>query len=1813
MDRIKQRESEALGVYHLYWDSYTKGNLEAFSATLDDAFQMIGTSESEVCHNKEEGIEFYKAQLSEVVGKAEMRNRQINAVPVGDMILVNELCDIYVLAGADWNFYSKIRISTFLRETSDGWKVVQQHGSLPDMRVQEGETLAIEKISRENLELRDAVKRHTADLENKNRELEIEAALERVRAAAMAMHQSDELPDMLSVLFDQFDILGINPSFTHLTLFDEISETFSFRMSGRAGHRVLVEQIHDINRLEAWKIAFEHWKNGDPNTISCIDYPPEVLPMMFDIIGPILSAMPEESRVRIEDFPNGLYTVQGHCKFGYLGFHHNRSATEEEKNIVVRFAGEFGRVYQRFLDLKKAEAQAREAQIENALEKVRSRTMAMQHSEELAETSIEMFSQMQALGMRPWACGFNIFEKDEKAVTQWMSAGDGSLSTPFTTPLTEDPFFIRIYEARQRREELFVMESGGHELEETYKYMFGLPAAKKALGDIMAMGFEMPKFQISHCAFFSQGYLMFITYEPYPEAHDIFRRFAKVYEQTYTRFLDLQKAETQTKEAQIEAALERVRSSSLAMHQTSELGDVVKILFEQFFGLGLDFYQVWINIFKLDEGISNCWFSPVEGVFDEPYTAVIPLNPFEDSSIKSWRAGEEFSYLSWQGRKEVDQIATELSKITGHPSFKQIQQKKKMDRMEILDCNHKYGVLAMAKNEDFTEEDHKILKRFTKAFEQAFTRFLDLQKAEEQAREAEIQLALERVRARTMAMHHSDELGEVAILLYKEFNSLNIADFFNCGFIIINETEGIQNGWMTQPEGSFIEEMNLPYPGDELIQRRAKAWKEKISVHHDSIGGENFKIHKKYVSERSKSASQVNTVMPFMPDPCHFYCGNFEQGYLHIVTKEELREEDVEILSRFTKVFEQTYTRFLDLQKAEKQAKEAQIETALEKVRSRTMAMQKSEELLDLVKKIYSEIEPFGVSTTGITIALFREEENAIENWYADNLHSDLLQSYKVVGQKNKVFKQIWEDWKNKNPQRKVYLEGPDKRGYDNYILTETDYRQLPEELKEEIHSHKTVCFTFTYFKYGYFESVDLTIPAEENAKILLRFAKVFEQTYTRFLDLQKAEAQARESEIELALERVRAKTMAMQKSDELSDVAALLFKQIKILGAELWTISIAFCKEDELIVEKWGGSPITDQIFAPNFIPYNADHGEQSMYDTWKNKVELYSYVQEGKVLKDIYDHLMTIPSFKANFQKVIDAGRPLPVWQKNHVVSFKYGYLLVITEEEFKEEYVFTRFAKVFEQTYTRFLDLQKVEAQAIEATKQASLDRVRGEIASMRSAKDLEIITPLIWNELTTLGIPFIRCGVFIIHEEDEQVEVYLSKPDGTSLAVMHLPFNSSDLAIQTVSAWQQKSVYTQHWSREEFLDWGRSMIEQGQVPDLKSYQGAEEAPESLHLHFIPFNQGMLYVGSTDPLKDEEISLSESLAKAFSIAYARYEDFVKLEKAKAGIEDALTELKATQSQLVQQEKLASLGQLTAGIAHEIKNPLNFVNNFSEVSLELVEEAREEVRRETEDRRPGSEKAQLRQGFDEQAKVKSEKSPFDLPSEASAKGGGSAEAIAEVGDVTISANDETTSLILEILDDIEANLRKIHEHGSRADGIVQSMLMHSRGGDGKMEPTPLNPIIKEYVNLAFHGMRASKEPINVDIDLQLDENVGEVPLVAEDFSRVILNLCNNAFDAMRDKLTGDGGPGTGYVPKLTVQTHQGEKTITIGIEDNGPGIPEEIKDKILQPFFTTKKGTQGTGLGLSITNDIIKAHGGELMINTSPSGTTFTILLKE
>ncbi|TLV03894.1 tetratricopeptide repeat protein [Dyadobacter luticola] len=275
------------------------------------------------------------------------------------------------------------------------------------------------------------------------------------------------------------------------------------------------------------------------------------------------------------------------------------------------------------------------------------------------------------------------------------------------------------------------------------------------------------------------------------------------------------------------------------------------------------------------------------------------------------------------------------------------------------------------------------------------------------------------------------------------------------------------------------------------------------------------------------------------------------------------------------------------------------------------------------------------------------------------------------------------------------------------------------------------------------------------------------------------------------------------------------------------------------------------------------------------------------------------------------------------------------------------------------------------------------------------------------------------------------------------------------------------------------------------------------------------------------------------------------VEIESQRNRAEEALKELKAAQAQLIQSEKMASLGEITAGIAHEIQNPLNFVNNFSETSIELLDEI----------------KAELAAGNPE--------------------------------------------LAMEIMEDVVGNLERIHQHGKRADSIVKGMLQHSRNNSGQKEPTDLNALIDEFVQLSYHGLRAKDKTFNSAIDKELDPAVDNMLLVPQDMGRLILNLVTNAFHAVQQR-QNQGSDAT-YRPVVTIVTQKLPHKVRITVKDNGTGIPENIRNKIFQPFFTTKPTGQGTGLGLSLSYDIVtKGYGGSIDVqSTLGEGSVFTIEL--
>ncbi|HEU4859148.1 MAG TPA: ATP-binding protein, partial [Chitinophagaceae bacterium] len=525
-------------------------------------------------------------------------------------------------------------------------------------------------------------------------------------------------------------------------------------------------------------------------------------------------------------------------------------------------------------------------------------------------------------------------------------------------------------------------------------------------------------------------------------------------------------------------------------------------------------------------------------------------------------------------------------------------------------------------------------------------------------------------------------------------------------------------------------------------------------------------------------------------------------------------------------------------------------------------------------------------------------------------------------------------------------------------------------------------------------------------------------------------------------------------------------------------------------------------------------------------------------------------------------------------------FGCLTLATLEPLSDEQfdIMLRFAKVFDLTYTRFNDLKQAEAQAREARIEAALERVRARALAMQEPEELKDVAHILRTEMGLLGVEELEtCSIYINDESAEKAECWYALKDISSeekkLVNDHFALNLRETWVGREmlrfyqSPQKQISIVMQGENRKEWIRY----CEEHSAP-FRGYYG-EVIPDRTY-HLYKFSHGAIGAAAAGDISEESWRMLSRAASVFTLAYSRFKDLtqartdlIKLKEEKKRAEEALTELQATQKQLIQSEKMASLGELTAGIAHEIQNPLNFVNNFSDVSNELLEEMKQE----------------LATGNTQQA--------------------------------------------IEIVNGVKENLEKILHHGKRADAIVKGMLQHSRSSSGQKELTDINTLAEEYLRLAYHGLRAKDKFFNAKFETNLDPSLGKINVVPQEIGRVILNLINNAFYAVTEKKKSLAPSPKGvqekttndYEPMVAVTTKRlgsvlGDRgSVEIRITDNGNGIPQKVLDKIFQPFFTTKPTGQGTGLGLSLSYDIItKGHQGEIKVDTKEGeGTEFTIIL--
>ncbi len=1953
MKLTKQQEAEVMPIYKEWWQSYMNGDVKTYDHYLDDDYRFVGSTEAEDFLNKRDTTQFFGATADQLAGKSQLKNRKITAEYFDGIVFITELADAYLLFNDEWTYYGKFRFSSMLKQKSEGWRFIYQHFSVPDAKAQEGETIGLEQVTKENQELRDAIKRRTIELENKNRELKIEAGLERVRAQSLAMHYTSEIQTVIHTVHEELlrlDLSIVGGSFvvinkdvdtklrawaagatadtTSEVIIPDFGEPFTTNLINgiRKGPGFFTEEFTREEKIEYFTALF----NEDP-----------------------WSELSNEKKKEVLESPGG-YTrsccVLKHTSILVIN-QNGRIFSAEENDILKRFTKVFEQSYIRFLDLQKAEAQAREAEIELALEKVRARTMAMQKSEELAEVSSLMFKQLKILKIKTYSSGFTIWDNENDELISWMCNADGSLNPPFRMPLKKDTWHKEQYEGWKKGEEFMIKDFSGEKMRTHFKYLRSFPLLDEAFKKSIAAGHPMPERQVHHTVNFSHGNLLFISLAPIPEAHDIFKRFAKVFEQTYTRFLDLQKAEAQAREAEIELALERVRAKTMAMQKSDELVDASDVMFNELKRIEANAIRIGICIIDGTTGSSEIWSrSEINNRIENKILGVVPAgsHPVFDNMVKAWKENKSFFSCERVGN-EVKEYYDQLRLHLSYPEPKQYNQRETLTSFFFSE-----GAINVVSLEPLDEEVVDVMKRFARVFGQLYTRFLDLQKAEAQARETQVELALERIRARTMAMQNSVELTEASVVLDEQVRALGIQTWGSAFHIYADDPEGDYE-WFSSREGT------LPFyktPREGFFLKFYNKGKSGEKFHVEEFLGEECKVHYDYLMTLPVIGDALREILASggsLPDSQYDHIAFFKYGYVLFITYEPV-PESYDIFKRFAKVFEQTYTRFLDLKNAEAQSRESQIELALERVRARTMAMQNSGELADVAFVLFEQLRGLGGNLWGTGFGLCDKNNERDSFWFANE--NGVFPPVSIPNTTDPAHQQMFQGWEAGKYFLAMEASGEDLESHYDYMLSLPEVKPFFQKILDEgLSFPKWQQWNAAYFKHGYL--LIITLEPYPDRDILLRFARVFEQTYTRFLDLEKAEKQAREARIETALEKVRSRSLAMHKSDELNKVVKLLFEKMTELEVPSTAIGIQTFTEDSKDMQCFVCGDVGSGIVISQYrLPYFDHPIIEDYHEAHEKDLEFYVGTYSKKEKDSFYDVVLKLPELKGLPAEVNTMIRESSFYEITMVPAKK----SVMSVNDFHgnplsqiQVNILKRFSKVFDQAYTRFLDLQNVEEKAREAQIEAALERVRSRSMGMQKSSDLHSVVDTIYEELKRLELVFHAVVIQLQLDDTKDMHMWINSGDEAYDDIIHWPyvdipmfnafyearigsktfhyrtsgeaetkeFFEEYFKLETVSKKRKNflknvslidnigtcqnhtGVFLMRYSEGEFSEKDRDivrrfskvfeqtytrfldlqkaeeqaresqiqlalervrartmamqksdelaetsvevfkqLIELGIEPnrlfigvikgsheietwatnedgtkiasrfvlDTKKndsiremYQGWKQKKQSItidmkgpvlkdYFHYlaeekkIPFKGGLSqkrriqyiaffskgFIGMASPGEQpkETLELLERFAAVFNLTFTRFndlkiaeanalkaeQDLIEIKAARKKAESALSDLQATQKQLVQSEKMASLGELTAGIAHEIKNPLNFVNNFSEVSKELLAEVDQELAN---------------------------------------------------GDLEI---------VREILGDVNQNLEKIIHHGKRADGIVKGMLQHSRSHSGKKEIIKLNNFVDEYLRLAYHGLRARDKSFNAKMETQFSEEVGSIDAVPQELGRVILNLVTNAFYAVNEKKTLRQAQGkvrqvkddNSYEPTVWVSTIRKKGVIEIKVRDNGIGIPKEIKDKIFQPFFSTKPTGQGTGLGLSLSYDIVKAHGGEITVKSKENkGTEFTI----
>ena len=997
-----------------------------------------------------------------------------------------------------------LRLTTILDYIDSKWIVVHWHGSIPTETTAESDTWLVNEWKRKNEELQKLVDEKTSELLNKNRELEIEASLEKVRTIAMGMRKPDDMLDVCKTISLQLHSLGVKEIRNVQTaiFYEQLGTYMNYEYYAKHDKTFITETSytnHEMHKEFAAKMLrgkgetfITHIKGDDVK--DWIDYQ-KTTNVFID------KYLETASSVNYYWFSLGPVA---------LGISTYRPLTEEGINLFKRFVKVFELAYQRHLDIEKAEAQAREAKIETSLERVRARTMAMQKSEELNDVVMTLFGQMKDLGIDIDGININILIDDLTGFESWFTAPGYTKAVCLYTPYFNTPVMNDIFNAVKSKQDLLSKIYPKEEKDAYFSYLYehtdykNLPDERKKM-ILDAEGWCLSVGLANNIGISIHSY----TDRTFSEKeHDILKRFAKVFEQTYTRFLDLKKAEAQAREAKIEAALERVRAVAMSMHKSDDIISICEVSFKEFQKLGFDNLRNAIIHIPNDEQKYFMDYDYSEFTGGAITKIKYGSHPIVDEYLEKIRIAEDAYF----------EVVINENQLAGWKDFR--KESGQLDDPRLDDARALYyylfsigiGDIGISTFRPIEDSQIKILKRFRNVFDLAYRRYNDISLAEAQTREAQIESALEKIRSRSLAMQKSDELKEVITVVIMKLQELGMAMEGRVAGIYTFEDDSKDHiQWVASPQFTSTLSIHVPYFVHPIIDEFIEFHEKRgilNKIYSRELKDSAFRIMYQLPELRDNPESEKEWVFGAKDYSLSVAFEDYSAVGIASFPAKLFTENEIAILKRFAKVFEQAYIRFLDLQKAEAQVKEAHIEAALERVRSRTMGMQKSEELKEVIRVVYEQFVHLKISVDHAGFVVDYKPKGDWHFWIADeqDIPSKITHPY---------FESVWANQFNEAKEKgadffATNLNFEEKNKFYNELLSHVN--GLPEASKDFYLSCPGLAISTVLLENVslYIENFSGIPYSDEENNTLMRFGKVFQQTYTRFLDLQRAEEQNR-------------------------------------------------------------------------------------------------------------------------------------------------------------------------------------------------------------------------------------------------------------------------------------------------------------------------------------------------------------------------------------------------------------------------------------------------------------------------------------------------------------------------------------------------------------------------------------------------------------------------------------------------------------------------------------------------------------------------------